>query len=266
VVLCDLEAVEEEAELTPRVPLRRAKLSYAAPGCRENGFNPPSPNGEYKRLGLGKKNGNELGRLVEAEDTGVPLFEVSGFLGLLICLDVLGPVGDGADSVMEVAGVEEVTAAAAAAAAASIPAKEGSPSPARLANKELVRLMLPSPLIPLNALMLGIPPKGKRSGFFGSNPPNERLESSDGLMPPSEGNCIPEAWLTLGDEPGGLDNRGGLPGPFLSLVFGSLFCRSCGRLPLSFTNSAHLGSTSNMGFSNSHCASLLSCGALEPVN
>jgi len=42
-------------------------------------------------------------------------------------------------------------------------------------------------------------------------------------------------------------------------------CKSPGRFPFSLTRSDHLGSTSNMGLSNSHWAKLCSFGALVPV-
>lgn len=65
---------------TPRLPLSKAKLSYADdmdPGCREKGFSPPNPRGEYSRLGLGKKKGKglDVGNVEEDEETGVDFDE-----------------------------------------------------------------------------------------------------------------------------------------------------------------------------------------------
>lgn len=203
VVLSPLFAVEEVAEvLQPKVPLSNARLSYvlAPPGA--NGFKPPKPKGEYNKLGLGKKNGRELGKL-DDDETGV-FEDVSGFLSFVCCLDVLAPTF-----------VTEVVLSVIACELGSIPDNPGKPNPAKFAKSELVKLTLLKPLIPLRTLIFGIPPNGIKSGFFGSNPPRERPESKDvGLIPPSDGKGKFEGVLTGGFAPGGLDNNGGLPGPF----------------------------------------------------
>lgn len=175
----------------------------------------------------------------------------------------------------------------AAALIASMPANDGKPSPARLANSEFVRLMLPKLprlLKPPSALRFGNPPNGINSGLFlGSKFPSDRLDSSELLRFPIDGKLRPEAielaakllwlddcWLV------GLGIIEGLPEvlPLLLLLLlpllplsepGNLFCRSCGKLPRSLTNSAHLGSTSYIGFSMSHWPSRFNCGALLPV-
>jgi len=241
------------------------------PGCIEKGFSPPRPRGVYKRPGLGKKNGRADEGILEDDDDTV------GFK--LLC-----PRSESVGLRVFVFPVPEVPGPELPSSLPSIPANDGNPRPARLAKSEFVRLMFPrfpSPLILPSALILGIPPNGSNKGlFFGSNPPSDNPERRLlGLSPAaerplspadaSEGNgrvdASDDAWLTEDCWPGGLDRRGGRPGPFFLSLGGSRFCRSCGRFPLSFTSSAHLGSTSNIGFSNSHCASFLSCGALLPV-
>lgn len=74
---------------TLRLPFSNDKLSYAddmAPGGNVNGFSPPKPNGEYNILGLGKKNGNDPGKLdgtLADEDDGVGVLVLdSDFLDL----------------------------------------------------------------------------------------------------------------------------------------------------------------------------------------
>lgn len=81
--------------------------------------------------------------------------------------------------------------AALALNAASIPANEGKPRPARLANNEFVKLMLLRLLRllrPLNAPKFGSPPNGINKGlFFGSKLPSERPDNNELLRFPNEG-------------------------------------------------------------------------------
>ena len=72
---------------TFKLPFNNERLSYAddiAPGCNENGFNPPKPKGVYNKLGFGKKNGNEPGILegTLADEDGIFLVLDSDFLDL----------------------------------------------------------------------------------------------------------------------------------------------------------------------------------------
>ncbi len=46
----------------------------------------------------------------------------------------------------------------------------------------------------------------------------------------------------------------------------SCFARLSGSVPFDFIASAHLGSTSYEGFSNSHLAKCFNCGAFEPTS
>lgn len=81
--------------------------------------------------------------------------------------------------------------------AASIPAKDGKPNPARLANNEFVKLiLLRFPKFPrlLNAPRFGRPPNGINSGlFFGSKFPSDKPDRRELLRFPNDGKFKPEA-------------------------------------------------------------------------
>lgn len=148
----------------------------------------PNPSGVYSRLGLGKKNGRDVGKVDAAEETGAL---VDDFESVLWDFEDFESEGEDAD---EVAGLPR--------ADESSPANEGRPKLAKFANSELVRPILPKPPIPLRALMFGIPPNGIRSGLFlGSKPPSDKPDNNVlGLSPP---------------KPDASDGKGRLPAPRL---------------------------------------------------